>query len=70
MPRLTERQNCAAPWTPEDFELVAAGLKVGRTIPELAKAMGRSQEAIRSKAWKAGLLPSRKRNATTEGAGI
>ena len=61
MPRIIDRPNCAEPWTPEDLELVAAGLKAGRTIPELARAMGRSQEAIRAKAWKAGLLPPRKK---------
>jgi len=41
---------------------MTAQIKAGRTIPEVAKAMGRSQEAVRNKAWKAGLLPTRKRN--------
>ena len=62
MPRIPDRPNYAARWTAEDQARVAAELKAGRTIPEIAKAMGRSQEAVRSKAWKAGLLPARKRN--------
>jgi hypothetical protein len=61
MTRIFERPNYAVRWTTEDYDLVAAELRAGRTIPEIAKAMGRSQEAVRAKAWKAGLLPGRVR---------
>jgi len=64
MPRITDRPNYAARWTPAEFEQLVAELKAGRTVPEIAKAMGRSQEAIRTKAWQAGLLPSRRRKSS------
>lgn len=61
MPRITDRPNYAVPWSADDLAIMTAEIKAGRTIAEVAKAMGRSQEAVRNKAWKAGLLPSRKR---------
>lgn len=66
MPRLSTRPNYASRWTAGDFELLAAGLKAGRSIAEIAKAMGRSQEAVRCKAWQGGLLPQRGKKPSTE----
>ena len=63
MPRITDRPNYAVPWSAKDLAIMTAQIKAGRTIPEVAKAMGRSQEAVRNRAWKAGLLPTRKRNS-------
>jgi hypothetical protein len=61
VPRLFNHRNYASPWTNEDFELLAASVKDGRPIAEIAKSMGRSQEAVRCKAWQGGLLPPRKK---------
>jgi hypothetical protein len=46
MPRITNRPNYAARWTPEEFEQMAAALRAGRTIAEIAKAMGRSAQRL------------------------
>ena len=69
MPRVTDRPSYGVRWTVEDLARVAADFKAGHTIPDIAKAMGRSQEAVRSKLWKAGLLPSRKRDEVANGEG-
>jgi hypothetical protein len=61
VPRLSHHRNYASRWTDEDVALVVASLKEGRTNAEIAKMTGRSQEAVRSKAWANGLLPSRKK---------
>ena len=58
MPRL-DRPNGAALWTAEDFQLVADMLDAGNSMREIAIALGRSQEAVRNKAWRRGLLPPR-----------
>jgi len=60
MPRMIDRPKYASRWTAEDFRLLEIALKEGRTISEIAKTLGRSQEAVRNKAWQKGLLPSRK----------
>ena len=59
--RLFSKPNYAARWTSEDYDLLDTALKDGRPIAEIAKAMGRSQEAVRCKAWQGGLLPPRKK---------
>ena len=59
--RLLSKPNNAMRWTAEDFDLLDKALKEDRSSPEIAKAMGRSQEAVRGKAWQGGLLPSRKK---------
>ena len=63
MPRLFDWPNYARPWTPEEFTKLTALLGAGETIPDIAKEMGRSQEAVRNKAWKIGLLKPRSRKA-------
>ena len=57
-------------WTTEDFELLAASVKEGRPIAEIAKSMGRSQEAVRCKAWQGGLLPPRKKKQMKQARGL
>ena len=54
-PRLN-RARAASLWSDADLELLKVSLQEGRTIPDIAKMMGRSQEAVRGKAWKGGLL--------------
>jgi hypothetical protein len=54
---LFDRPNYAARWTDDQFQKLADMLSDGRPIPEIAKALGRSQEAVRNKAWQRGLLP-------------
>jgi predicted transcriptional regulator len=66
MHRLTDRANFKSPWTDELLNQLAEMLAAGRTIPEIAKEMGRSQEAVRGKAWKHGLLTERKRRGSTD----
>ena len=63
--RLSSKPNYATRWTLEDFDLLDTALKDGRPIAEIAKAMGRSQEAVRCKAWQGGLLPSRKKKVAS-----
>jgi DNA-binding NarL/FixJ family response regulator len=63
MVRLMDRTNYKAPWTNEQVAELTVMLAAGRTIREIADAMGRSQEAVRGKAWKLGLLADRKQTA-------
>ena len=42
----------------------------GKTVPEIAKVMGRSQEAVRAKAWVRGLLPVRTDNRAKVGSAV
>ena len=59
MARLSDLSNSRSPWTEEDFARLRELLSAGQAIPEVAKAMGRSQEAVRNKAWQRGLLQRR-----------
>jgi hypothetical protein len=52
-------------WTSADEETLATLLRASHTIPEIAQQMGRSQEAVRGRASKAGL---RKRRRTKSAA--
>jgi len=61
VPRLRDRPNFKAPWTEEQIATLKRKLAAGETIREIAAEMGRSQEAVRGKAWKVGLLAERKR---------
>jgi hypothetical protein len=70
MTRLTKKPNFRVPWTEEQFEALAAMLDDGKTVPEIAKVMGRSQEAVRAKAWVRGLLPVRTDNRAKVGSAV
>ena len=63
MPRMFDRPNYAVRWTDEQFEQLAEMLSGGRPIPEIAKVLGRSQEAVRNKAWQRALLPTKTKNS-------
>ena len=67
MPRMFDRPNYAVRWTDEQFEQLAEMLSKGRPVPEIAKVLGRSQEAVRNKAWQRGLLPAKARKAAAPG---
>jgi len=60
MSRLTDRPNFKAPWAADQVAELTGLLAEGKTIPEIAEAMGRSQEAVRGKAWKLSLLADRR----------
>lgn len=59
MPNLIDKPNYRVAWSQADLARMADMLASGGTIPEIAKAMGRSQEAVRNKATNAGLMKQR-----------
>ena len=61
MPPLTDKPNYRNPWCEGDIAQLASLLRDGRSIPEIAERMGRSQEAVRNRAAKSGLLKPRAR---------
>jgi predicted transcriptional regulator len=63
MPRLINKPNFKAPWTEEHYATLAEMVIAGRTIPEIAKAMGRSQESVRNKIWQRGLTQRTRKRA-------
>jgi hypothetical protein len=60
MPNLAEKPNNRAYWSPEDLMRMALMLARGDKIPDIAKVLGRSQEAVRNRATKEGLMKRRK----------
>jgi len=56
MPRLADRPNYAQRWTEDQSEQLTALLGAGRSMRDIPEALGRSQEAVRNRAWKMGLL--------------
>lgn len=55
------RPNHTKPWNADDLDRLKLLIGEGRSIPELAKLLGRSQEAVRTKANDLDLLPKRTR---------
>ncbi len=55
------RCNHTKPWHADDIEQMAELIFAGRSIPEMADALGRSQEAVRTKANDLDFLPKRAR---------
>lgn len=53
MPRLFDRPKYAR-WTPEEVAQLTKSLEAGESISAIAMALGRSQEAVRNKAWQRG----------------
>ena len=53
------RASHAKPWNADDIEQMAQLIFLGRTIPEMARLLGRSQEAVRTKAYALDFLPKR-----------
>ena len=58
---LKSRANHTKPWHADDIEQMAALIFEGRSIPEMASILGRSQEAVRTKANDLDMLPKRAR---------
>jgi hypothetical protein len=56
------RTNAGAAWTAEDLQELANLVETGTPIPTIAQRIGRSQEAIRGQAQRAGLLRRRGRS--------
>lgn len=63
------RSNHTKPWHADDIEEMAALIFQGRSIPEMAQALGRTQEAVRTKANELNFLPKRARRKTVSSAG-
>lgn len=57
----SNRANHAKPWHADDIDQMAELIFAGRSIPEMAKILGRSQEAVRTKANDLNFLPKRAR---------
>lgn len=63
------RSNHTKPWNADDIEELASLIFVGKTIPQIAITLGRSQEAVRTKAHALDFLPKRPRNKAVSSAG-
>lgn len=64
------RPNHTKPWNVDDLERLKMLIGEGRSIPELAKVLGRSQEAVRTKANDLNLLPKRTRRKSVAIDGV
>ena len=63
------RPNHTRPWGADDIEELAALIFAGKSIPQMADALGRSQEAVRTKAHDLDFLPKRARRKPVSKAG-
>jgi DNA-binding NarL/FixJ family response regulator len=52
----------SAPWTPEEDEILRALALSGASVAEMAKQMKRSEEAIRSRAYRLKIVVAKSRN--------
>lgn len=59
MPNMSDQPNYRVRWSDEDLAQLAMSIKRGDTIRDIAKSMGRSQEAVRNRATAAGLMKKR-----------
>ena len=57
---LAERANYRAPWSGQDQSRLEGLLAEGKTVAEIAREMERTQEGVRNRAWKSGLLGRRR----------
>jgi hypothetical protein len=64
MQRLSDRPNYRGPWSQDDLDRLAEMIAAGSDVPEIADSMGRTQEAIRNRASKSGLLKKRRSRRT------
>ena len=60
MPNLADKPAYIATWSQEDLAQLAVMLVGGHSIPEIARVMGRSQEAVRNRVSVAGLMKHRR----------
>ena len=63
------RSNHTKPWDADDIEELAALIFAGKGIPHIAQTLGRSQEAVRTKANDLDFLPKRARRKRVSSAG-
>lgn len=63
------RPNHTKPWNADDIEELAALIFAGKGIPQIAHSLGRSQEAVRTKANDLDFLPKRARRKTVSCVG-
>ncbi len=63
------RANHTKPWGADDIDELAALIFAGKSIPQMAEALGRSQEAVRTKAHDLDFLPKRARRKSVSTAG-
>ena len=57
---LSDQPNYRMPWEEGDLRQLAELIADGKPIKEIALEMGRTQEAVRNRAWKSGLLQRRR----------
>ena len=62
MPGLFFERNTQQ-WTAEELDKLCAAFSMGRPVPDIARDLGRSQEAVRGKAQRLGLTQRRTRRA-------
>lgn len=62
------RSNHTKPWHADDIEQMAELIFAGRSVPEMAQLLGRTQEAVRAKANDLNFLPKRARRKTVSTA--
>lgn len=62
------RSKHTKPWHAEDIDQMAEMIFAGRSIPEMAQALGRTQEAVRAKANNLNFLPKRARRKSVSTA--
>lgn len=62
MPGLFFERNTQQ-WTAEELDKLCAAFSVGRPVLDIARELGRSQEAVRGKAQRLGLTQRRMRRA-------
>ena len=60
-------ESHARQWNADDIEQLGGLIFEGKDIPQIAKAMGRSQEAVRKKAYALDMLPKRARRKSISG---
>ncbi|MES2905196.1 MAG: hypothetical protein V4696_13500 [Pseudomonadota bacterium] len=64
------RANHTKPWDADDIDQLAALIFARKTIPQIADALGRSQEAVRTKANDLDFLPKRARRKSVSTTGM
>lgn len=62
------RANHTKPWNADDIEELAALIFASKSIPQIAQLLGRSQEAVRTKARDLDFLPKRPRRKSVSSA--
>jgi hypothetical protein len=56
-------ERSTQPWTADELDRLCAAFSTGRSVADIARDLGRSQEAVRGKAQRLGLTPRRARRS-------